>query len=311
MRFWRNIITKTEAERAQKGILGFLRGKGLGKPFGYTAVTIQKLYRRLTRSRRSLPDFLLFGVVKGGTTSFFGNLCNHPDVRAPFVKEINYFNLEWHRDLNWYRSFFPPRSGLPGSSRRITGEGSVLYFYDWAVPERIKQVIPRTKLIALLRNPVDRAFSQYQMESRGSIKRGTQLPDFEIQMRRELEDLDAPVLDVKTYREVDEAYGPLKYIRRGIYLPFIEHWRCFFDSEQMLILISEEYFDDPLRELSKAAAFLEINTSEKELTSQDLVRRNIGGYQSEIPRQLRTELERFYHPHNQALADFLGREIPW
>jgi hypothetical protein len=130
----------------------------------------------------SLPDFVVSGTQKGGTSSFYKLLCHHPRMRRAAVKEVHYF--DWHIDkgLEWYRRCFPARAGPT-----ITGEATPNNLFDPSVPERMAKEIPDASLIALLRNPVDRAYSHYQMQ----VRRATVSRTFEEAIEEEMARLAA------------------------------------------------------------------------------------------------------------------------
>ena len=130
---------------------------------GHVSVRLRRRARLATASARRLPDFLVIGAQRAGSTSLFAQLCEHPGVAAPSHKEIHYFDLQSFRGLRWYRSHFPPAGRSRG---RITGEASPYYLFHPAVPARVAEALPDVRLVALLRDPVARAYSQYQLSVR-------------------------------------------------------------------------------------------------------------------------------------------------
>ena len=104
---------------------------------------------------RRLPDFLIIGAQKCGTSSMFAYLNQHPQMKLPDVKEIHFFDLNYSNGLDWYTSHFPPASL---SHRMVTGEASPYYLFHPHVPERVRLHCPDVKLVVMLRNPVDRAY---------------------------------------------------------------------------------------------------------------------------------------------------------
>ena len=109
--------------------------------------------------KNKLPHFVILGAYKSGTSSLFWYLVDHPLIFAPIKKELNYFSYFSNYSLEWYLSQFPR---LPTASKFISGEASPSYFINPTVPKLVKQLMPSTKLICLLRNPIDRAYSHYQ-----------------------------------------------------------------------------------------------------------------------------------------------------
>ena len=101
-----------------------------------------------------LPNFLVCGVQKATTTSLYAYLRQHPQIYLPETKELNYFNQHWGKPLTWYAAHFAAWSGQPA-----VGEVSPLYLWDEHTPERIARTLPEARLIFLLRNPIDPAYS--------------------------------------------------------------------------------------------------------------------------------------------------------
>jgi hypothetical protein len=120
---------------------------------------------------RLLPDFVIIGAAKAGTTSLYGWLSKHPYVAPASQKEVHYFDYNSYRGLDWYRQHFPlerERAEFASEHGRpfVTGEASPSYIsHDWA-PQRAARALPGAKLLVMLRNPIDRAYSQYQMSRR-------------------------------------------------------------------------------------------------------------------------------------------------
>jgi hypothetical protein len=113
----------------------------------------------------ALPDFLIIGAAKSGTSTLYNLLRFHPHVRAAAHREIHYFDQNFEKGVEWYRVHFRPGTNR-GGRRTITGESSPSYLAGKQVPQRVAEVVPEARLIALLRNPVDRAYSHYQMDVR-------------------------------------------------------------------------------------------------------------------------------------------------
>ncbi len=271
--------------------------------FRITRHTIQKLdfrYRLLTNPLRALPNFMLCGVVKGGTTSLFSILSQHPQLHMSVVKEPNYFNLNYHQGLHWYRAHFPmKRSAQP------VGEGSVTYFTAPEVPPRIKATLGTDlRFIVLMRHPIKRAFSQYQMEQRRHPARKL---SFAERVEAELDWLKEHPMTVEDYQEVVPEYGSLKYVRRGLYLTFIQYWLRYFDRDQFLFLRSEDFFQNPDQVVTQVSEYLGVEPPAQGINRQ----KNLGGYSDKIPNHTRARLQEFYHPYNQALYEFLGCDLGW
>jgi len=133
---------------------------------------VVKPYRRLTSSIRVLPDFIIIGVQKGGTTSLYKYLVQQKSVMPAFRKEVHFFDdPNFEKGIGWYRAQLPSSAykdyqQFIHKEKTIAGEGSPYYIFHPQVPRRIYEMIPAVKLIAMLRNPIDRAYSHYHHNRR-------------------------------------------------------------------------------------------------------------------------------------------------
>ena len=177
-------------------------------------------FRTITRNARALPDFLLIGGQRCGSTSLYTTLCGHPQVLAGAHKEPHFFDNNHLRGEHFYRRLFPLRAHLR-ARRAITGEATTHYLSHPAVPGRVAAMLPDVRLIAILRDPVERAYSHYQLAHRN----GREPLSFEQALAAEPERLageEARLLSDPAYR--GEAYGVQSYRTRGLYLEQLERW---------------------------------------------------------------------------------------
>jgi hypothetical protein len=187
-------------------------------------------HRRLTSSLRPMPSFLVIGAQRAGTSFLYSLLTQHPNVSAALVKEVHFFDLNFQRGTAWYRSHFPALGPTRG---RITGEATPYYLFHPLAPQRVAAVLPRVRLVAVLRNPVDRAYSHFQKEHR----KGTEILPFERALKAESERVPGErekLLADPAYRSV--AHQRFSYLARGIYVDQIEAWSRCFSPDQLLVL---------------------------------------------------------------------------
>lgn len=179
----------------------------------------------------TLPTFLGIGVPRAGTTWLHAMLDTHPQVYVPRRrKEIHYFDMYYERGVDWYRDFFP--SGAQVNAYKAIGEITPHYFYCSLCPQRIAEMSSITKLILILRNPVDRAFSYYVHKRRGE----------NIQI---------------TFQEFLKTF-PEDVIEQGFYSKYLSEYLRYFSKEQILILIQEQAVKNLERTKSQIAEFLDI-----------------------------------------------------
>lgn len=255
----------------------------------------------------ALPDFLVIGIGKGGTTFLYHLLVQHPLVEPAASKEVHFFSSNFELGVEWYRQNFPAPRRKDGRTT-ITGEASPSYLVTPFVPERAAGVVPRARLIALLRNPVDRAYSRYhQMVRREGIR-----TTFEEVVEEEKAQLPEPSRYSYVSETGDVPYGyqsEYQGIYRGIYVDNLLRWAEFFDPEQMLVLKSEDLFARPQRTLQQVFGFLGLPEWEPD-PSQLERKRNSREYEQMHP-ETRRSLEEYFEPHNRRLYDYLGRDFGW
>jgi Sulfotransferase domain len=263
---------------------------------------LRATYRELTGPLRGLPSALIIGAQKGGTTSLFNYLVQHPEVRSPLGKEIHYFDLNYARGLTWYRGRFPYSHRLRGTT--LTIDASPYYLVHPMVPARVRELLPDAKLIALLRNPIDRALSHYQHERRA----GREPLSFAEAIAREPERLAG---ELERLRDDPEYYSfshhRHSYLLRGRYVQHLRLWEEFFPRSQMLILQSEQLFRDPAGTTQQVYDFLGLPSHWLKRYKTFLQ----GRYERDLPSELRAILAAHFEPHNRELYQWLGEEFDW
>jgi Sulfotransferase domain len=235
----------------------------------------------------ALPDFVIIGAQKGGTSFLYYLLTRHPLVESAARKELHFFdNLErFQNGAGWYRRCFP-QSGWNDGRRSITGEASPSYLFDPPVPKRMAGVVPQARLITLLRNPIDRAYSHYQMQ----VKRGAEPHTFE--------------------EAIEQRHT--SYVSRGIYVNQLLRWFEFFSKEQMLILKSEDFFERPIETLKVVLNFLDLPDWQPDASElQQRRHRHTGAYKQKMGPSTRRRLEAYFEPYNQRLYECLDVDFGW
>jgi Sulfotransferase domain len=255
----------------------------------------------------ALPDFVIIGGASCGTSFLYHLLTRHPYVeRTATLKEVNYFGKHFDKGLEWYKSqFLPPR--WKDGRRSITGETTPRYLYHPLVPKRMAKVVPQAHLIALLRNPVDRAYSEYNRRVRDMMR---ETRSFEEAIEAEKEWLlgkEDSILE-------DEPRPPFVYLKRGIYVDHLLHWSKFFSKEQMLVLKSEDFFARELKTLQLVLDFLDLpdwKPEVSEIHNTGHFDQNKGNYDQKMNPATRKWLESYFEPHNQRLYEHLGVDFGW
>jgi hypothetical protein len=267
---------------------------------GHVSVRLRRRARLATAGARRLPDFLVIGAQRAGSTSLFAQLSAHAGVAGPSHKEIHYFDLQSFRSLRWYRSHFPPAAAARG---RLTGEASPYYLFHPAVPARVAAALPAVRLVALLRDPVARAYSHYQL----SVRDGHERLGFEEALRAEPDRLageEARLLADRAYR--GHAHRHQSYASRGLYAEQLRRWHEHVDPERLLVVSSEELFAEPRRTAATVLEFLGLDPAEV----PPLPVRNQRPYPP-MSDAARTLLEARFEAPNRELYELLGRDLGW
>lgn len=271
-----------------------------------------RAYGLATSRWRSLPDFLIVGTKRGGTTSLWNYLIDHPQVLPMFPavrgsKSNAYFFENLGRGIHWYRSHFHAAAYRRIRERRVgrtvTGEASPFYMYGPHIPRLIAEQLPAAKLIVLLRDPVARAHSHHGER----VKKGVESLTFEEALEAEESRLAGEwarmEADPNYYSAAHDFYS---YRDRGVYLPQLERIHSSFERNRVLILRSEDLYTRSDAVFLEVCAFLGIRpTCIAQPERHGAVRR------PPIAEPTEAMLRDFFRPHNASLYRYLGRDMDW
>lgn len=272
--------------------------------------TLYHLYYSSIGNLHVLPDYLIIGAAKSGTSSLYEHLIQHHDVEPAVGKEINFFDMNYNKGANWYRTYFP-LSFQKILTKKIykndfsTGEATPRYFDHPHAPKRIKKLIPLVKIIVLLRNPIDRAYSHWNM----MVSHNRENLSFEDAIKKENERIDGLYERMnKDETFYSREYYWYAYLDRGIYVKKLKHWMKFIPKNQFLILQSENFFQHPSETYNRVLQFL--NLSAKELVDYKQFRK--GSYKKQkMDMNTRAKLVEFFKKHNEELYKILDEKFDW
>ena len=185
-----------------------------------------------------LPDFLVLGTQKGGTTTLQQLLNQHPGVCLAPGKEVHYFSKHWEQPTAWYASHY---AGAAPQQR--CGDITPFYLFHPQAPQRIHSLLPKAQLIVLLRDPVERALSQYFH----SVRLGFETLALEDALAAEQERLNSGE------RQHLQEHS---YMSRSRYLEQLDRYGALFPDQQLLVLQSEALFTDPAAKWQQIETFL-------------------------------------------------------
>lgn len=240
---------------------------------------------------RALPNTLIIGTQRGGTSSLFAYLAASPDVSPSRQKEVHYFDRHHDQGAQWYRSWFPLRP----LAKPVVLEATPFLLYDHRAPERVHRLLPHCRLVVLLRDPVERAYSQFVHERRHNRE---PLESFEAALAAETDRLATRGL---------EAMRKWSYVDRGRYLEQLQRWTRLFDRDQLFVGLSEELYADPEAFVGGVCRWLGIRPPPPNTEYQPL---NVGAGPA-MEQHVRERLEDTFKDDNRRLADWLGRTLPW
>lgn len=277
------------------------------------------IYKSLQSNK---PDFLIIGAQKAGTTSLHYYLHQHPSLQGALEKEVSFFSNEqnYFLGLDWYHSKFKDiRNPFP-SKKTLFFESTPEYIYNHKSIERIHQYNKELKLILILREPVSRAFSAWNM-FRDFKTRTNGIPEVLLDNRES--SLYKELYSTKSFpsfnQVVEKEFVRIKehstqmepsFIRRGIYVEQLKNLFNYFDASQVLILDFNELQKNTLKTLEKVTRFLNINNdcwSEKASTKSY----NKRPYVSKIDPNVKEKLKEFYIPYNEELFDLINKKFDW
>ena len=265
-------------------------------------------YGRATARVRPLPDFLVIGAQKAGTTALYAYLRWHPAVLGPSWKEVSFFDRHYRRGERWYRGQFPNVLRVAAAGRRagghaIVGEASPSYLFHPLAPERVRSLLPEVRLIAVLRDPLERAFSHYNHE----VALGREPLTFEQAIEREQQRTRGEIERMKADPGYfSHAWWNWTYLARGRYAEQLEWWLSLFPREQLLVLSSEELSARPAETYAAVLAFLGLPPHR--LASYP--RLNTREYGRMQPATRGALAASFAEP-NRRLYELLGRDFGW
>lgn len=268
---------------------------------------------RMPTSRwRALPDFLVIGAQRSGTSSLYKYLGQHPSIVPSLRKETEFFTARHSAGEAWYRAHFPlqARHDNLENGRQLTFEADPSYLFDPRAPLRAKTLVPEAKIVVLLRDPVARAVSHYNHNRRigqetFSLSEALDLEDDRLRGEVERMWLD-PFYPAKSYHRYS-------YMTRGIYVEQLERWLELFSADRIKVIHSDDLFTRPAEVYGDLLRFLDVPAWEP-LTFTNFSSNGRpqfpNGKVGQALRQV-ARLSELFAPHNERLYQVTGRDFGW
>jgi hypothetical protein len=270
-------------------------------------------YGQGTGRLRPGPDFVVIGAKRGGTTSLYNYLLEHPSIHPTFprrqqIKGVHYYDSNYARGDQWYRSHFPLQIGgrhiaRPADPLAMSGEASPYYLFHPLAAERLAADHPDVRIIVFLRDPIERAYSHYKER----IENHGEPLSFEEALDAEPERLRGEAERIVTQPGYLSAeHENHSYVAQGRYLDMLPRWFGLFAPEQFHLAFSEDFYADPGRAVNGVWSFLG-------LPPAPLRSRKRYNYQPapEIALPTWKRLHAEFADHNRGLEELLGRKAPW
>lgn len=265
-------------------------------------VPIHFKFRQVVGGDRMQPSFIIVGAQKAGTTSLYNYLIQHPKIKSTLLKEVHYFDLNYHKPISWYETFFP----LKKNDDSITGEASPYYMFHPLALQRIAKHNPDVKIILLLRDPVKRAISHYYHEVRlGREKLGIK-EAFDAEESR-LAGVFENFKNTPNYNS--NNHQRFSYKSRGIYINQINEIKKYFKSENIKIIDSKYFFNQTQDVVKEVLNFLNVDASLKIETNKKFN----AWKRVKDPNEtlVFNELKSYYKLPNEQLFQELGKPFDW
>ncbi len=274
-----------------------------------TARAAARLSGRLTSGARMTPDFLIIGGQRCGTTSMYRTLREHPSVLpAVLHKGVHYFDTSYSKGMGWYRAHFP----LEATARRVaertgvrplTFESSPYYMFHPLAADRIATDLPGVKVLVLLRDPVERAYSAHAHE----LARGFETEDFETALALEESRLAGEAERLLTEPGyASPSHQHHAYLQRGRYVEHLERLEKTFGRDRMHVVDSHEFFTHPEPVYDGVLDFLGLPHP-----GYPAFERHNARPRTPMGEALRLRLDEHFAPYDDRLAEWLGHPVSW
>ena len=266
---------------------------------------IRRHYYYLSSSFRVLPECFVIGVVRSGTTSLYHYLSQHPSIAPAAYDELGYFDDNYHLGVNWYKSLFPTKFTrnkiIKKHGKFLTYDVTPFYIYNPLVAKRIFESFPKAKIISNLRNPIDRAYSNYN----DALEMGDIKIPFEEVVQIAMDEIDKNKSKINNEAYIVDTFYE-NILARGFYADQLKIWFKKFQKNQLLMIPSEDLAQKTDQILTKIFEFLDLPY----FKIKDLTKQNKREYPP-MKAETRKLLIEFYRPYNEKLYNLINQHFDW
>ncbi len=264
---------------------------------------LKVLARKRTGQPRLKPSVFIVGAQKAGTSSLFNYLMQHPNIGEPIEKEVHYFDVSYGRGDRWYEAHFPSAAETRAlGADAVTIDASPYYMFHPAVAGRLRAYAPDAKIIILLREPVDRAWSHYWHEWNKGYEPLPPMEALDAEVRR----VPQPHTSIGATREARYNHHHLAYVARSEYVPQLQRWQAHFPEKNILTLKSEDLFTAPQGVVDATTDFIGL----PRLQNGRFRAENVGAYEG-LPDEVRDRLAERLEETKAGVRAMLGDAFVW
>ncbi|WP_170981523.1 sulfotransferase domain-containing protein [Nocardioides dongxiaopingii] len=272
-----------------------------------------------TASVRPDPDFLVIGAKRGGSTSLYFDLLDHPSyvrlypppvpgLKDVATKGVHFFDSHHLEGMAWYRSYMPTRFTRSVNTWRhgtpsVVGEASPYYLFHPSAAQRAHEALPDVKVVALLRDPVERTYSHWKERRRAGAEELDFVAALDAEPGRLAGERERLLAD-PAYRSY--AWEQQSYLTQSRYAEALRPWLERYGRDRVLVAASEDYYADPLPVLRTIDDFLGVPPRD---TSTGAVRNQAPG--APLEPEVRARLQAAFVDANRDLEELLGQRLPW
>ena len=260
---------------------------------------VKRGWSGITASSRVLPNFIIAGTVRSGTTSLYNYICNHPSVLPAAYDEIGFFDSNFQLGTMWYQSMFPTKKQMELVQEKtnfcLTGEDTPFYFWNKDAIKRISELIPNCKIIMIFRNPVDRAYSNYQLGKRENKE--------DLSFEKTIE-IEKQIINKGT-KNLNFS-EPRTYLIKSLYSLQLKNWLTSFSKDQLYFLSTEQLSSKPNETMSGIFNFLGLSRH----TLSEFKKEKKAIY-PEMNISTRNDLLEFFKSYNNELFSLIDKNFSW
>ena len=280
-----------------------------------------KYLNNLFPKKKVQVSLFIVGAQKAGTSALYNYLIKHPKMEGGAMKEINFFNHEekYAQGIEWYHKKFKKASFF--ESNFVYVDATPQYLNTKGVAEKIYNYNPKAKIVILLREPVSRAFSAWNM-----YKQFSELSDekkviltknhIKEKFKKQFKDLinEQPFPSFEEFVDNELEGDRLKscypaVLERGIYIDQITPYYQLFGSDNIMICESEYFKHNKLQVTNNLLSLLGLNGLN--VSAENLKASHVRSYEKSIDSAVGEKLRTFYHPYNERLFDLIGNQFDW